>query len=244
MLSSLVQQNTMQVAWQHLLEQNTASTGPADLPLTYLWQAMQQNAEILCLLQQPVHHEELLAQLTPIESKPKPAFDLGYIQMILEQGLMAYLGDIRLNKQHPEREALYEQRDVLVQEMIAFAVWFNQEVLAPYLQQQSQQFEQVRNGLRLLDASALSSGLFALQFEMQKRAQDLADWMTLKLVKGNEFDQMQAAWVALRECSNFGGGQEKVQRLESTLEQYKTLRSSQILVTAIENEQQLKQVDQ
>ncbi|MEN5172024.1 hypothetical protein ABE427_04720 [Acinetobacter higginsii] len=242
-LSSLVQQNTMQVAWQHLLEQNTASTGPADLALTYLWQAMQQNAEILCLLQQPVHHEELLAQLTPIESKPKPAFDLGYIQMILEQGLMAYLGDIRLNKQHPERNALYAQRDVLVQEMITFAVWFNQEVLAQYLQQQSQQFEQVRNGLRLLDASALSSGLFALQFEMQKRAQDLADWMTLKLVKGNEFDQMQAAWVALRECSNFGGGQEKVQRLESTLEQYKTLRSSQILVTAIENEQQLKQVD-
>lgn len=243
-LTSLVQQNTMQVAWQHFLEQNTASTGPTDLPITCLWQAIQQNAEILRLLQRPVHYEELLTQLTPIESKPKPDFDLGHIQMILEQGLMAYLGDIRLNKQHPERNALYAQRDVLVQDMIAFAVWFNQEVLAPYLQQQSQQFEQVRNGLRLLDGSALSSGLFALQFEMQKRVQDIADWMALKLVKGSEFEQMQAAWVALRELPNFGIGQVQVHQLETALAQYKALRLSQMQTQSAEDGQATTQADE
>lgn len=234
-LTSLVQQNTMQAAWQRFLEQGASSTERVDLPLTCLWQAIQQNAEILCLLQQPVQYEVLLTQLTPIESKSNYDFDLGHIQIILQQGLMAYLGDIRLNKQHPERNALYEQRDVVVQEMIAFAVWFNQEVLAAYLQQQSQQFEQVRNGLRLLDVSALSSGLFALQFEMQKRVQDLADWMALKLVKGSEFEQMQAAWVALRELPNFGIGQEKVQQLESALAHYKALRFSQMQTLSAED---------
>lgn len=234
----------MQAAWSRLLEPDTASTGQADLPLACLWQTIQQNAEILRLLQQPVHYEELLTQLTPIESKPKPDFDLGHIQMILEQGLMAYLGDIRLNKQHPERSVLYVQRDMVVQDMVAFAVWFNQEVLAPYLQQQRQQFEQVRNGLRLLDASALSSGLFALQFEMQKCGQDLSDWMTLKLLKGSEFEQMQAAWVALRELPNFGIGQEKVQQLESALAQYKALRWSQMQTLSAEDGQAPIQADE
>ncbi|MFW1838972.1 hypothetical protein ACG9XS_10480 [Acinetobacter gyllenbergii] len=243
-LTNLAQQNTMQAAWQRFLEQGTSSTEQVDLPLTCLWQAIQQNAEILCLLQQPVQYEVLLTQLTPIESKSNYDFDLGHIQIILQQGLMAYLGDIRLNKQHPERNALYEQRDVVVQDMIAFAVWFNQEVLAAYLQQQSQQFEQVRNGLRLLDVSALSSGLFALQFEMQKRVQDLADWMALKLVKGSEFEQMQAAWVALRELPNFGIGQEKVQQLESALAHYKVLRLSQMQTLSAEDQSVPSEADE
>ncbi|OEY96606.1 hypothetical protein BJD20_00870 [Acinetobacter proteolyticus] len=243
-LTSLDQQNTMQAAWQHLLEQGSTRTARADPPLTCLWQAIQQNAEILGLLQQPVQYEVLFDQLTAVELKPNYDFDLGHIQIILQQGLMVYLGALRLNKQHPERNALYIQRDVVVQDMIAFAVWFNQEVLTVYLQQQSQQFEQVRNGLRLLDASALSSGLFALQFEMQKRVQDLADWMTLKLVKGNEFEQMQAAWVALRELSNFSIGQEKVQQLELALAKYKALRLSQMQTLSVEDGQAPIQADE
>ncbi|NIE96541.1 hypothetical protein F3J02_08620 [Acinetobacter sp. Tr-809] len=243
-LTSLVQQNTMQAAWQRLLEQDPTRTGQADLTLSCLWQAIQQNAEILCLLQQPVQYEELLTQLTQIESKSERDFDQVHIQMILEQGLLVYLGDIRLNKQHPERNALYAQRDVIVRDMIAFAIWFNQQVLDPYLQQQSHQFEQVQNGLRLLDTSALNTGLFALQFEMQKRVQDLSKWMKLKLEKGNQFDQVQAAWVALRELPNFDNGQEKVQRLESALEQYKTLCLSQIHVAATDSEHQAIQADE
>ncbi|ENX33145.1 hypothetical protein F889_03080 [Acinetobacter colistiniresistens] len=243
-LTSLVQQNTMQAAWQRVLAQDTTSTGQADLPLIYLWQVIQQNAEILRLLQTPVQYEVLRGQLRQTDSKPKRDFDLGQIQLILQQGLMAYLGDIRLNKQHPERNALYLQRDLVIEDMIAFAVWFNQEVLASYLQQQSQQFEQVQNGLRLLDASALVSHLFALQFEMHKRVQDLADWMTLKLAKGSEFEQMQAAWVALRELSNFGVGQEKVQQLESILEQYKVLRLEQIQTLSAEDGQEPLQADE
>ncbi|ENX18194.1 hypothetical protein F895_00266 [Acinetobacter sp. CIP 64.2] len=242
--TSLHQQNTMQAAWQHLLAQGMSSTGQADLPLTCLWQAIQQNAEILCLLQHPVQYAVLLDQLSQTDSEPKRDFDLGHIQIILEQGLMSYLGDIRLNKRHPERNALYMQRDVVVQDMIALAFWFNQEVLSPHLQQQTQQLRQVQGLLRQLDASALISHLFALQFEMHKRVHDLADWMMLKLVKGSQFEQMQAAWVALRELSNFGVGQEQVRQLGSILEQYKVLRLEQIQMLGSDDRQASIQVDE
>lgn len=65
---------------------------------------------------------------------------------------------------------------------------------------------------------------------MQQRVQDLASWMQPKLEKGNTFELMQVAWVALRELSNFEQplAQEKVQQIELALEQYKRIRFSQI----------------
>jgi len=63
-------------------------------------------------------------------------------------------------------------------------------------------------------------------------------------VKGNEFEQMQAAWVALRELSNFGIGQEKVQQLELALAKYKALRLSQMQTLSVEDGQAPIQADE
>lgn len=234
-VEGLAQSASLQKALQRLLQVEESSSSDSTHLLVQLWRVLQQDVNRLEVMLQPEQKIELATLLAEIESTHIVELSLGQIRIILEQGLMAYLGDVRLNKQHPERAALYAQRDIVVQEMKTFAVWFYQEALNPYLQQQMKQFRQVDHLLKQWNEVALSSGLFALQFEMQKRAQDLVAWMQTKLEKGNELDQMQAAWVALRELSNFGIGQEKIQRLESALEQYKALRLSQIQFVQAEN---------
>lgn len=146
---------------------------------------------------------------------------------------MAYLGDIRLDKHHPERTALYEQRDVVVAEMTAFAQWFHQDVLKTYLEQQTKRLQQLQGLLsEQTIEGALSSGLFAYQFEQQQRAQGLFNWMQQKLEKGNDFYRMQAAWVALREIVYFQleEAKEKIELLQQALEKYKTIRLEQVWV--------------
>ena len=146
---------------------------------------------------------------------------------------MAYLGDIRLDKHHPERTALYEQRDVVVAEMTAFAQWFHQDVLKAYLEQQTKRLQQLQGLLsEQRIEGALSSGLFAYQFEQQHRPQDLFNWMQQKLEKGNDFDRMQVAWAALREIVHFQFDEtkEKIELLQQALEKYKTIRLEQVWV--------------
>ena len=72
------------------------------------------------------------------------------------------------------------------------------------------------------------------QFEAEQRAQALFDWMQQKLEKGNDFDKMQAAWVALREVSHLETVdiQEKLVSIEIALEKYKQLRLNQMLLKA------------
>jgi hypothetical protein len=84
-----------------------------------------------------------------------------------------------------------------------------------------------------LDEMALAGGLFAYQYELQKHAQDLDIWLQQKLAKDQQFDSVQAAWVALREFAQLhvSAGQEKVQRIQSALANYQSTRLSQIRVT-------------
>ena len=220
----------MQTALQRILISDTDATASQDAEqwLGDLWISMQTNPDILTLLAQP---DQLLAALVNTESLSQTALNLGSIQIILEQGLMAYLGDIRLDKQHPERHALYEQRDAVVAEMLAFALWFYQDILKIELEQQTHQLQQLQHVLMdQVDKIALTSGLFAYQFEKQKRVQDLYTWMQQKLEKGNDFDQMQAVWVALREVEhlNIDGAIEKTESLQQALDSYKIIRLNQI----------------
>lgn len=231
-LASLPQSYAMQNALQRILK-DASATEQTDWVqrLEQLWLSIQTDPDVLKLLTQPVQSH---AFITAIELKPyqhKTSLDIGKLQIILEQGLMAYLGDVRLNKQHPERAVLYNQRDAVVNEMTMFALWFQQEVLKPYLEQQNTQLQQVQRLLvGTLDEIALSSGLLALQFEIQKRAQDLFDWIQQKLEKNNDAEKVQAAWVALRELSNLNLdiGQTRIQQMELQLEQYQMIRLSQI----------------
>jgi len=179
---------------------------------------------------QPAQYDQLMERLQQRTSQRKDATRSENIQLILQQGLMAYLGELQLDKQHPQRDALYTQRDQVVTEMTAFARRFYADMLLPDLEQQIQLFQQVHRLVMQLDETVLSSGLFALQFEMQQRVQDLASWMQPKLEKGNTFELMQVAWVTLRELPNFEQplAQEKLQQIELALEQYKRIRFSQI----------------
>ena len=232
-VASLVHSNNMQAALKRILNPENDSTitqDHAEQQLGRLWLAVQANPDILKLLNQP---EQLTTTLTNTEALHESCLNLGSIQTILEQGLMAYLGDIRLDKHHPERTALYEQRDVVVAEMTAFAQWFHQDVLKTYLEQQTKRLQQLQGLLsEQTIEGALSSGLFAYQFEQQQRAQGLFNWMQQKLEKGNDFYRMQAAWVALREIVYFQleEAKEKIELLQQALEKYKTIRLEQVWV--------------
>ena len=232
-LANLVYSHNMQAALKRILnpENDLAITQDhAEQQLGRLWLAVQANPDILKLLNQP---EQLTTTLTNTEALHESCLNLGSIQTILEQGLMAYLGDIRLHKYHPERTALYEQRDVVVAEMTAFAQWFHQDVLKAYLEQQTKRLQQLQGLLsEQTIEGALSSGLFAYQFEQQQRAQGLFNWMQQKLEKGNDFYRMQAAWVALREIVYFQleEAKEKIELLQQALDKYKTIRLEQVWV--------------
>lgn len=231
-LEHLIHSQQMQHALQRLLnsEQNlNEQVLPAQL-LKAFWQAIQQDPEILKLLAQPsqphalIHH---LQQVKLVEEKPS---DLEQIQMILDQGLTGYLGELRPDKQHPKRTNLYEQRDAIVAEMVAFAVWFQQHVLKSERQQQNLHFQQIQALMTAPMAEvSLSSGIFAYQFEQQQRVQDLFDWMQQKLEKSNQYDHVQAAWVALRESVHFNmdGLQQRIEQIQAKLQHYKLLRDMQ-----------------
>lgn len=198
--------------------------------LETLWQGIQQQPAILEWLLQPAPAEQVLEKLTRLAVPQQHVLQSETIQFILQQGWMTYLGEGRIDKQHPQRALLYAQHDRVVEQMLAFAEWFYTERLSPYLEQQTQLTTQIRQLCLQSAATTCSSGLFAIQFEVQKRAQALAVWMHSRLQTGNRFAQMQVAWVALRELPHLGGAsaQAWVQALEQALAQYKSLRSGQL----------------
>ncbi|MCH7335807.1 hypothetical protein [Acinetobacter sp. NIPH 2699] len=236
-LESLAQSSSMQHALRRKLgcTQDPIEQQSSVLLLENLWLSIQKDAQVLSLLVEKPQNEQFIPLLTqPVSVSRRATLDLGQIQTILEQDLMHYLGDIRLDKQHPERNGLYAQRDTLVADMTALVLWFQQGLLKSYLKQQSHQLQQVQSILcGHLDEISLSSGLFAYQFEVQKRAQDLFEWLQQKLEKGNDFDKMQAAWVTLRELIHFDTdeGQDKINQIQQNLEHYKIMRLNQILLS-------------
>lgn len=235
-LESIAQSSSMQHALQRKLMQtkDRVEQQSTESLLENLWRSIQKDPDtFLTLLIDEEQHGQLIHLLTQPILVDRKKLDLGSIHTILEHGLLHYLGDIRLDKQHAERNSLYQQRDVVFAEMTALALWFQLDVLKSYLQQQSHQLQQVNKlSCDQFDEMALSSGLFAYQFEIQKRAQDLSDWLQQKLEKGNDFDKMQAAWVTLRELVHFDcdEGQGKINQIQQSLDQYKTMRLNQILL--------------
>lgn len=228
---SLSQSQAMQSALQRLLSSSEIDSSERLLKL--LWISIQQDPDILKSLQPPIDSAHLIQSLSKIEPIEQQALDLGQLQLILEQGLSAYLGEGRLNKQHPERHHLYECRDEIVQQMIDFAVWFYRDIVEIYLEQQNLQLQQVKKLLiGRLPEIALSSGLFAYQFEHYQRVQALFDWMKPKLEKGNDFEKMQAVWVALREARYFDDDSliTRVQPIQQKFAEYKSIRDQQIFL--------------
>ena len=236
-LEGLSQSNSIQAALLRLLSQQDipVDAETAIASLKNVWQQFQQNTEAFSLLVKSAEKDQWLNVIKQNIPLGQNRTDLGVIDLILAQGILAYLGDVRVDKQHPNRSTLYEQRDAVVLEMTAFATWFQQEILKPYLKLNTEKLNRIQSALLMsdLDEMALAGGLFAYQYELQKRAQDLDIWLQQKLAKDQHFDSVQAAWVALREFAQLhvSAGQEKVQRIQSALANYQSTRLSQIRVT-------------
>lgn len=235
----LAESSAMQNAVLRIFNNHGHEIEQVESLLMRLWLALQQDIEMLGLLIEPKQRDQLLLYLSKFEIKPNSVTSVEPIQMILEQGIDAYLGDFRLDKQHPERNDLYEQRDIVVNEMTTFALEFQKNILEPYLVNKRQCLQQLQSRLLgQLDEIALSSGLLAYQFETEQRAQDLFDWMQEKLEKGHDFEKMQAAWVALREVIHLDVAniEERLAPIQHALERYKDIRLHQVLLKQEMNE--------
>ena len=215
--------------FQHYLKHNAGL-------LTKFWLEMEADPASIGTLSDPFSRLQLLEQLASSTRRLGELLDLADIQLILDQGTNAYFGEFRLNKQHPDREQLFVQREKIVDEMAQFAHWFYEHILTVYCDQQLKLFEQIQQTLlKQPIEQALWSALFAYQFERQSRAQRLMEWMQAKLEKTNDFENLQAAWVALRECRSFSDNDipSKIATIQQELAQYKALL-----------EQQKQQIDQ
>mgnify|MGYP002712610942 CR=1 FL=1 len=152
---------------------------------------------------------------------------------IIGAGVGAYIGGLAsgtgaeaiLNKD------LCLQRDVVVRELIAFAQWFNADVMKVRLAQLQQQQKDLKQKILvpLQRASHFSeqpiyAQLLATQYEHLHRTQSLYDWINTQL-KDSEFYQAQAGWVALGESGKFFHQEMKtrVARINQALEQYERL---------------------
>jgi len=233
-LEHLAQNEAIRTAVQALLKNNELTTTIEFEPaLQQFWLSVQTEPELLKRLITASQSKAWFETLPNTYFQTKKPLNLAQFQQILEHGLLNYLGEERLDKFHAERNMLYAQRDMVVTEMTAFASWFYQECLQPYLHQQTALFQQMKLILLQLDNIAFTSQLFIYQYEIQQRAQDLSNWMKIKLEKGNDFDRVNAAWVALREVAGFESeiAQDKINALKNTLMQYKTIRNNQILIS-------------
>lgn len=206
-VESLIQSDLMQAAMQRLCGSSSIEQTVSTHLLGNLWLLLSQNNQALSLVTQSLQSNQLHELLNDHQLKTTSSLELGDIQTILDQGLVAYLGDARLDKHHPERSILYAQRDELVAEMIGLAIWFQQTILYPFADQQARQLQEMQKHLgEQLNDMTLSSGLFAYQYEKQQRAQDLCVWLQRKLDKGTEFEKIQAAWVSLKGIETFSFG--------------------------------------
>lgn len=232
-VESLNQSDLMQAAMQRLCGSSSIEQTVSTHLLGNLWLLLSQNNRALSLITQSLQSNQLHELLNDHQLKTTSSLELGDIQTILDQGLVAYLGDARLDKHHPERSILYAQRDALVAEMIGLVIWFQQTILYPFADQQARQVQEMQKHLgEQLNNMTLSSGLFAYQYEKQQRAQDLCVWLQRKLDKGTEFEKIQAAWVSLRELKHFhlDEGEEKIAQLQRSLEHYRQIRLKQIVM--------------
>lgn len=157
----------------------------------------------------------------------------GPVGTIIGAGVFAYVGGLAggTGADALLREALCNQRDVVVKELVSFARWFNQHVVTARLQQMQAQHEKFKQKMtvplqRQADFSEqpIYAQLMAVQHERLQRVQSLSDWLS-KQLQDSEFYQSQAGWVALRESVKFFHVEMKVRvaRLNDALERYQAL---------------------
>lgn len=152
---------------------------------------------------------------------------------IFGAGIGAYLGGVAggTGADALLREDVCQQRDVVVKELIAFARWFNADVVKARIQQEKQHLEDfkqrfiapLQHGTHFSE-QPIYAQFMAIQNESLQRTRDLSAWFNRQF-KENEFYQTQAGWVALRESSKFFHQDMKhlIAKVNQALEQYQAL---------------------
>ncbi|MCF0263426.1 glycine zipper family protein [Acinetobacter guillouiae] len=152
----------------------------------------------------------------------------GGVGVIVAGGIGAYMGGVvgSTGANTMNREALCNQRDIVVKLIIEFAAWFNDNLLTyrtNVLFKQLQSFEtyMLSNADRIMTFSTL----LIYQHEAYMRSYHLNQWILHKLQKGNEMEKVQAGWVAIDESSNFISVelQPKICEINRQLEIYRQL---------------------
>nr|WP_010591217.1 hypothetical protein [Acinetobacter bereziniae] len=152
----------------------------------------------------------------------------GGVGVIVASGIGAYMGGVAgsTGANSMNREALCNQRDIVVKLLIEFAAWFNENLLVHrtnvlFKQLQSFETHMLNNADRIITFSTL----LIYQHEAYMRAYHLNQWILHKLQKGNEMEKVQAGWVAIDESSNFISVdlQPKINEINRQLEIYREL---------------------
>lgn len=162
----------------------------------------------------------------------------GPVGIAIGGGLGAYIGGVAgsTGANTLNREALCNQRDVVVELLIQFATWFNTSLLSyrlKVLERQLNAFE--RNLIANNQHIILAGVLFSYQYETYSRASQLYDWLSSKLSLGNEMEKVQAGWVALEESSNFMSVElkPKIDEINRQLEIYRQLANPDTGVASV-----------
>lgn len=135
----------------------------------------------------------------------------GPIGIIIGSGLGAFIGGVvgATGADAVIREDLCDKRDLVVQQIIDFAKWFNQEVLKARIEQLTVKEKMLSKKIggylesqESFSAEPIYANFIAIETENLERTQALENWIS-KCLSESEFYKVQAGWVALRESTKF-----------------------------------------
>ncbi|MCH7337837.1 hypothetical protein [Acinetobacter sp. NIPH 2699] len=125
-----------------------------------------------------------------------------------------------------EKQQLIAQCNQIMELLIDFAEWFNQNLLKYRVDLYAYQLRQIETKLiGKIPEAVLSSTLYAYQFEAYQRALKLHQWMQKQLAYENPKRRVQAGWVALAQSDQFMSVElkQRVIQLNAELIKYKTM---------------------
>lgn len=154
----------------------------------------------------------------------------GPIGIIIGSGLGAFIGGVvgATGADAVIRENLCDKRDLVVQQIINFAKWFNCNVLKVRIEELtvknkmlSQKIGDYLESEEIFSGEPIYANFIAIQTEHIERAKSLENWIS-KCLAESEFYKVQAGWVALRESGKFFHAEMKnrINLINNALEEY------------------------
>ncbi|MEG0604176.1 MAG: hypothetical protein RIQ74_359 [Pseudomonadota bacterium] len=133
---------------------------------------------------------------------------------------------IEQRKPLQQKQQLLMQRNQIMDLLIDFAEWFNQNLLQYRVDIYAYQLRQIEMKLMgRISEAVISTTLFAYKFEAHQRAYQLHIWMQKQLADDNPKQKVQAGWVALAQSNQFMSVElkQRVRHINAELEKYKQM---------------------